>query len=76
MNKVLAAVSSLVDSGHKVIFDRDEVTQVDTSFIVHKQSGTSTKLRRERNVWVVDAWIEEEEEERPPDIDSPFARRE
>ena len=73
VNKVLAAVSSLVDDGHKVVFDRDPVTKVDTSFIVHKSSGTHTKLRRERNVWVVDAWIEEDG---PPDTNEDFGRRE
>ena len=71
VNKVLASVSSLVDEGHRVIFDRDPITKIDTSFIIHKQSGNSTKLRRERNVWVVDAWIEEGE----PDPDTPFVRQ-
>ena len=62
VNKVLAAVSSLVDTGHKVIFDKDEATGVDTSMIVDKKSGTVTKLRRDRNVWVVDALVEEDED--------------
>ena len=59
VNKVLAAVSSLVDANHRVVFDRDEKTKIDVSFIIDKSSGTVTKMRRERNVWVVDAWIEE-----------------
>ena len=73
VNKVLAAVSSLVDAGHRVVFDRDPITKLDTSFIIHKQSGNSTKLRRERNVWVVDAWIEEDGE---PDPDPSFVGQE
>ena len=68
VNKVLAAVSSLVDTNHRVVFDRDEKTKIDVSFIIDKTTGTVTKLRRERNVWVVDAWIEE------PIPDTGFAR--
>ena len=70
VNKVLAAVSALVDTSHRVTFDRDEVTGEDLSTIVNKITGVITKMRRERNVWVVDAWIDEEEP------DSLFVRRE
>ena len=72
VNKVLASVSSLVDTGNRVIFDKDEESGADISFIVNKKTGASTKLRRERNVWVLDAWIEEEI---PPDNSLDFARR-
>ena len=72
---MLAAVSALVDLGNKVIFDRDPKTGADLSFLVHKATGRATKLRRERNVWVLDAWIEEEEE-LPPDNNSGFGRPE
>ena len=61
MNKVLASVSALVDSGHKVIFEKDAKTGEDISFIVQKSTGVSTKMRRDRNVWVIDVWVEEEE---------------
>ena len=61
VNKVLAAVSSLVDSNCRVVFDRDEKTKADVSFIIDKHTGVSTKMRRERNIWVVDAWVEEPE---------------
>ena len=63
VNKVLASVSSMVDAGHRVIFDRDDKTGTDTSCILNKKTGVSTKMRREKNVWVVDAWIEEEDPE-------------
>ena len=75
VNKVLAAVSSLVDNGHRVIFDRDEATGLDTSLIVNKTTGVSTKMRRERNVWVIDAWVEEDHDPNK-NIDSVFARQE
>jgi hypothetical protein len=70
VNKALAAVSALVDSNHRVVFDKDMKTGADISFIIDKKTNHSTKMRRERNVWVIDAWIDEEE----PGMD--FARQE
>ena len=67
VNKILASVSSLVDSGHRVVFDRCPDTGVDLSFITHKVTGESVRMRRERNVWTIDAFVNEE---------SDFARRE
>ena len=49
-------------------FERDEKTKADTSFIYNKTTGVRTKLRRERNVWILDAWIDE-------DPDAVFARQ-
>ena len=68
VNKALASVSSLVDSNCRVTFERDEKTKADISYIYNKTTGVSTKLRRERNVWVLDAWIDESP-------DSPFVRQ-
>ena len=70
VNKALAAVSALVDSNHRVVFDKDMKTGADISFIIDKKTTLSTKMRRERNVRVVDAWIDDEE----PGMD--FARPE
>ena len=56
-----------------MIFDKDDKTGLDISFIVNKKTGVSTKMRREKNVWVVDAWIEEED---PAHTDAGFARQE
>ena len=72
VNKALCAVSYLVDKGHQVIFDQDEVTGVDTSRIVNKKSGKMIPLSRERNVWTIDAFIEEDENADP---ETPFGRR-
>ena len=63
VNKTLAAVSALVDSGHKVVFDLDEATGVDLSFITHKKSGNTVRMRRERNVWVIDAFVDDDEDD-------------
>ena len=75
VNKILAAVSALVDSGHRVVFDRDEATKIDASFIVHKASGQSIKMRRDRNVWVIDCYVDEDPEDEP-DTEAGFARPE
>ena len=69
VNKALASVSALVDANCRATFDRDEVTKADISFIYNKTTGVSTKLRRERNVWVLDAWIDVK------DPDELFARQ-
>ena len=69
VNKVLCAVSYLVDNGMKVIFDRDSKTGVDTSHILVKSSGNTIKMKREWNVWTIDAFIEEE------DTSSSFVRQ-
>ena len=59
VNKILASVSALVDTGHRVSFDTDDVTGVDCLFITCKKSGESIKMRRDRNVWVIDAFVDE-----------------
>ena len=69
VNKVLASVSYLVDSGHRVVFDRDSKTGVGISVIVNKVNGEEVAMRRDNNVWVIDAFVEE-------DIDELFARPE
>ena len=60
INKVLASVSALVDSGHRVVFDQDPETKTDLSFIVNKRTNQSIRMRRERNVWVIDAFINDD----------------
>ena len=57
VNKVLASVSYLVDHNHRVVFDKDAATGKDISFITNKESGASIKMRRDRNVWVIDAYV-------------------
>ena len=72
VNKVLCAVSYLVDHDMKVIFDRDEKTKVDTSHILNKKTGKCIKMKRERNVWTIDAYIDEDED---VDTAESFVRR-
>ena len=73
VNKVLAAVSAMVDSGHRVTFDKDLETGTDLSFILHKATGKCIRMRRERNVWVIDTYVEDEGTK---NVESDFARRE
>ena len=72
VNKVLAAVSALVDTNHRVVFDKDEATGEDVSYILNKTNMDYIRMRRDRNVWVLDAFIEEDfdetdDEEQNPD---------
>ena len=60
VNKVLVAISALVDTNHRVVFDEDLKTGADISFIIDNKTGISTRMRHQRNVWVIDAWIDEE----------------
>ena len=67
MNKVLASVSALVDSGHRVTFDKDVKTGFDLSFITNKGTGQSIRMRRDRNVWTIDAFVNEDSDFRRPE---------
>ena len=57
VNKALAAVSSLVDRAYKVIFDKDFKTRADMSFMTNKITNITSRFRRDRNVWVLDAYV-------------------
>ena len=61
VNKALGAVSYMVDHRHMVVFDQDKQGK-DMSYMLHKPSGDIFKLRRERNVWVLDAMVEDDED--------------
>ena len=58
VNKALGSVSYMVDTGFRVVFDRDEETGVDLSMMVHKATGRATRFRREKNIWVLDAYVQ------------------
>ena len=45
----------------RVTFDQDEKTGVDASHIFNKKTGTTTKIKRERNIWTIEAFIDEED---------------
>ena len=60
VNKALCAVSYLVDTKHRVVFDQDDEGN-DISTITDKASGKQIKMIRERNVWSIEAFIDEDE---------------
>ena len=57
INKALCAVSQLVDLGYKVIFDKNLETGQDMSYMTYKAANVTSRLRRERNVWILDAYV-------------------
>ena len=57
VNKALLAVSDRVDHNYRVVFDKDQRSGQDLSYMLEKNSGKVLKLRRERNVWVLDAIV-------------------
>ena len=71
ITKPLVSVSKLIDDGHQVVFDQR------ASYIVHKESGKEMKLRRERGVFIIDAFAELVRKPKTvnKDIDMGFNRR-
>ena len=67
VNKALGSISYLVDKGYKVVFDQDEATGKDVSYMLNKKTGKCVRFRRERNVWILDAYI--------PADEAPFQRQ-
>ena len=57
VNKALGAVSYLVDHGYRVVFDRDLKTGKDVSFMLQKERDVMSRFCRERNIWVLDAFV-------------------
>ena len=52
ITKPLVSVSKLIDDGHQVVFYEK------ASYIIHKATGRKMLLKRERGVFIVDAFIE------------------
>ena len=57
VNKPLGAVSDRVDHGYRVVYDKDMVTGADQSYALNKSTGRVSKMRREGNIWVLDAIV-------------------
>ena len=55
VNKALGSVAYFVDHGYMVIFDQDEKGK-DVSRMIHKKSGRVSRFRREKNIWILDAF--------------------
>ena len=61
VNNVLASVSWLVDHGHRVVFDQDSAGR-DVIFITNNESQKTIKMKRDRNVLTIDAYVVEDQE--------------
>ena len=59
VNKALGAVSYLVDKGYRVVFDKDETTGKDISYMMKKKTKVTSRFRRERNIWILDAFVDQ-----------------
>ena len=51
INKPLVSVPKLNEAGYKVIFDDDN------SYIVHKKTKKVIKMKQEKGVFVIDAYV-------------------
>ena len=51
INKPLLSVSKLISDGWRVVFDEDE------SYMMHKVTKKQIKIKRERGVFVIDAFV-------------------
>ena len=58
VNKALGSISYLVDRGYKVVFDKCMRTGTDTSMMIKKSTMRAAKFRRDRNIWVLDAYVD------------------
>ena len=61
VNKALGSVSYLVDHGYRVTFDKDAKTGKDISFMLNKKTNVTSRFRRERNIWILDAFVDSED---------------
>lgn len=65
VNKAMGSVAYFVDRGYQVVFDKDDDTGEDISRMTHKAAGRVSRIRRQRNIWIFDAF----------QVDSSFIRR-
>ena len=76
VNKPLASVSHLTDIGYCIVFNRHQGR--DVSYLLHKDTNTFWKLRRDRGVFVMDAFLSESigpRNDAEKIIDAGFARQ-
>ena len=61
VNKALAAVADRVDHRYRVVFDKDDATGLDSSYMLNKANNKIIKMTRVGNVWVVNAIVSAED---------------
>ena len=70
VNKALGAISYLVDRGYRCVFDKNMKTGQDLSMMLNKNTNVASRFRRDRNVWILDVFVNAEDKQ------GDFARRE
>ena len=58
ITEALGSVARFVDRCYRVVYDKNEVTGEDLSYMVHKPTKTVYRFSRDRNVWVLDALVD------------------
>ena len=53
----MGVVSNLIDGGYRVVFEKKPQTGQDLGLMVNKSTGVTFSFRRERHVWVLDAFM-------------------
>ena len=57
VNKPLGSVAYFVDRKYRVVYDQNDATGEDLSYMIHKPTKTAYRFRRDSNVWVMDAIV-------------------
>lgn len=57
VHKPLGAAEYFVDSAYRVVYDKNMATGEDMSYMIHKPGKKVYKFRRERNIWILDAFV-------------------
>jgi hypothetical protein len=58
VNKPLGSVAYFVDRKFRVVYDQNDVTGEDMSYMIHKPTKKVFRFRRSRNIWILDAVVE------------------
>ena len=56
-NKPLGSIADRVDNRCRVVYDKDDETGQDLSYLYNKATKKITEMRREGNVWKIDAIV-------------------
>ena len=70
VTKILASVSRMVSTGHRIIFDSTDVG----SFIENKKTGKKIKLRQNNGVYLQDMWVAPNNSKSSMDLQGPVKR--
>ena len=58
VNKALASIADRVDNRYRVVFDKDDKTGRDASYMINKKTNQIIKMNRVGNVWIIEANVD------------------